>query len=631
MTDDSRRTTLISIAAVAVAAVSLLAWAAVPGDKDTGWNQTGERIDQTLRFSHLMQLDPLGRVTVRGTRANGAGIDTAGYQSDGTDNPNFQRVNSDFPSPYFLNLGWSKSLADQGALLGGSCVRLEQGKGAVTGFCSTKLAADGSYDAQYGDRGIGFIQVPEKSPDGNTSYFPVGVFALTFDAQNASYFSVYVSSTLSGKRSEFLPAILKLNALGRPDTSFGRDGFKIYPFHPFSENKFQIASGSAIEVLSNGNILLLGSGTGQNAAGVYESGALLWRLLPNGEPDTTLDGRGYHFDSSAPPCLKSLLESQTQILCASATGGGSDGSTRNLHLTRFNSDGIMDRSFATNGIATFRMNHKDQSANTLIKLADGRILVSASGNSEDGFSASPGADNQLFRFESNGVQDSTFDSEKSLVLDGVFYQLLEQTDGMVLAGGRYLAKGQNSNDSRGMLARFAMASSAVPAAPVPLPAAPGGSSTSSSSSGGTSGGSGGSSSSTSSSSGGETGSSSGGSSSGGSSSSSGSDSSSSSSSSSGGLPAPEAPVPVPESPVPVPESPVPVPESPVPVPESPVPVPATPVPVPSNSASSSGGSSSGSGGQEGQGGGGGGGGGSFGALGLTMLGLGVWRRRQRAR
>ncbi|MFK8030204.1 MAG: LamG-like jellyroll fold domain-containing protein, partial [Gammaproteobacteria bacterium] len=168
-------------------------------------------------------------------------------------------------------------------------------------------------------------------------------------------------------------------------------------------------------VLADGSMLILPYDSNGNSA--------LVRLLPDGTIDTTFGTNGYA-DTSMMGYIESItVQSNGQILVGGQAGAN------DAAVVRYNADGSLDTNFGVGGLATFSGAGNDSVSGIAVH-TDGSITVVGD----------DGADSMVARFNSLGVLESGFGTNgvATFNLGSSFEALLSVfvlSDGRVVAGG----------------------------------------------------------------------------------------------------------------------------------------------------------------------------------------------------
>ncbi len=229
----------------------------------------------------------------------------------------------------------------------------------------------------------------------------------------------------SGIYDEIIAA--RYNANGTIDNTFGTAGIVV-------GNPGNYADGYAVAVQSDGKILL---------AGLAEIGAnndfVLIRLNTDGSTDNTFGTSGMvttDFAGGDDRAFAIAIQTDGKIVLAGQAYNGSD---LDIALARYNTNGTLDNTFGTSGKITKAIGTGDELAYAVALQTDGKIVVC--GSCWNGTSY----DLALLRYTTNGTLDNTFGTSGVETLDvggndnyGIGLAL--QTDGKIVTCG-YTAVG----------------------------------------------------------------------------------------------------------------------------------------------------------------------------------------------
>jgi uncharacterized delta-60 repeat protein len=212
---------------------------------------------------------------------------------------------------------------------------------------------------------------------------------------------------------------------GNLDPSFGSGGVVT---HTPGDDAYP--SVDAIVVQPDGKIVAAGN-------------EFLARYLPDGAPDPSF-GEGGYVRSSVSAAAVALLSDGKIVVAGS---GGPENADPEFALARFNQDGSLDTSFGTGGVATTVVPVKTEPlasdgawADALAILPDGEILAGGMAGWMSGI-YSAGSVSALVRYEPDGSLDSTFgdggivESGASGFTSSEIDGLAVQSDGEVVASG----------------------------------------------------------------------------------------------------------------------------------------------------------------------------------------------------
>jgi len=229
----------------------------------------------------------------------------------------------------------------------------------------------------------------------------------------------------AGGRSDF--TVVRYNTNGSLDTTFDTDGKVITDI---GTNRFDTAYSAVLQ--ADGKIVVAGT---SDAGGTDDY--VVVRYNTNGSLDTTFDSDGKvttNIGTSSTDYGSSVLvQSDGKIVVA----GYSDvGSTNNLVLVRYNTNGSLDTTFDSDGkaISDIGSSNTDR-PNSAVLQADGKIVVA-------GYSNTGGSDNfVVVRFNTNGSFDTTFGIDGKVSTDigtnsgDQARSIVLQADGKIVVAG----------------------------------------------------------------------------------------------------------------------------------------------------------------------------------------------------
>ncbi|WP_313808319.1 T9SS type A sorting domain-containing protein [Flavobacterium sp.] len=284
-----------------------------------------------------------------------------------------------------------------------------------------RLNNDGSVDNSFGTQGL--LAVPN-----GTFVSAIKSFAIHPDGKITA---VGYTGDLSVS-TEIL--VIQFNSDGSLNSSFGENGIQNIGFRVLD-------SATAIEILSDGKILVAGNSTGEwDDYYGYDYDFIIARFNANGTLDTAFGENGKTIVGIANKSeyLKYLkVQSDGKIMIL---GERNSEYPYIIEHVRFNSDGQPDTSFSSNGVVvteiTDDMASYPSSTNILAatQQPDGKII--ASGYYSPGTACCSAV--RMMRFLSNGDLDSTFGvngivSQISTI--GQAYSIALQPDGKIVVSG----------------------------------------------------------------------------------------------------------------------------------------------------------------------------------------------------
>jgi uncharacterized delta-60 repeat protein len=210
---------------------------------------------------------------------------------------------------------------------------------------------------------------------------------------------------------------------------------------------------NAIAVQNDGKIVAVGYCM---VGSVYNIGVA--RYLPNGTPDATFDGDGKLLTSLGTTTSTTgrdvAVQNDGKIIVVGSYNN-------NMIVLRYNSDGTLDTSFDVDGIVSTSFGAStSQSAMTVALQGDGKIVVG--GMSQNQFA--------LVRYNTDGSLDTSFDTDGKVTTtinasgSSLIYHIVIQSDGSIIAGGRYTFYDNMSdnNASNVALAKYTTSGALVP-------------------------------------------------------------------------------------------------------------------------------------------------------------------------
>lgn len=220
-------------------------------------------------------------------------------------------------------------------------------------------------------------------------------------------------------------AVARYNTNGSLDNSFGTGGLSLFDAGTDSDAAWTMA------LQDDGKIIL--GGSVYNQFTTFDDYALV-RLNSDGTPDNTFGTGGLvttDIDGNWDNAYAMVLQTDGKILLA---GEGYTLSNRKVCVVRYNTNGSLDVSFGTAGIAVNPIGCGEERTRAIALQADGKIIAAGYFNE--------GIDDQTFvtRFNTDGSADNTFGNNGIATLDIAanddrFWALYVFPDGKILAGG----------------------------------------------------------------------------------------------------------------------------------------------------------------------------------------------------
>jgi uncharacterized delta-60 repeat protein len=222
-------------------------------------------------------------------------------------------------------------------------------------------------------------------------------------------------------------AVVRYNINGSPDSSFNGNGKQT------ANLGSDLQIGNSVAIQNDGKIVV----AGYTLNGTYNNDFALARFNTNGSLDNTFDNDGIlttDFTSSDDYAGSVAIQSDDKIVVAGYSYIYSPGlNVQHLAVSRYNTDGSLDNSFADNGKLEGDSKQGDTRFNTIAIQTDGKVVAAGftwNGNNYD-FAVA--------RYNINGSPDSTFsDDGKQITNFGASDQAVSvvvQPDGKIVVAG----------------------------------------------------------------------------------------------------------------------------------------------------------------------------------------------------
>jgi len=300
-----------------------------------------------------------------------------------------------------------------------------------------RLNTDGTLDTSFGTGGIDNLV-----PPGNQS--ASGFFALAIQSDGK-----IVAGAATGEEGSSV-AVARVNTDGSLDTTFGNDGFTT------AVSPGSIFFGGGLALQSDGKILV--------AAG-FGNPSIMARFTSNGQLDTSF-GSGGVVNLQNPGPTQIGVQSDGKILVASGAAGRlvldpQPPADQPGAIARYNSNGTPDRTFGASGAVA-----SVASASTLLQQSDGKIVVAGAITSklnapltasDIGFG--------VVRYNSDGSIDTSFGTGGVAITDfgsnapdsGAFAVAVQSNGDIVAAGAAGVQKSGSLTSSSFGLTRYTSA------------------------------------------------------------------------------------------------------------------------------------------------------------------------------
>lgn len=282
---------------------------------------------------------------------------------------------------------------------------------------ATVAAAPGDLDLTFGVKGgytitdLGSLQLDERS----------------FDTAVQSDGKIVV---VGYRDSETLPSfrehlVVRFNADGSLDTTFSGDGWFTIA------DVGQLGTSYAVVIQPDGKIVVGGG------AGIGSSTAFIYRLEPDGDPDTTFSGDGVQTVIATGCVLSMALASDGKLIASTYYNGGAFPSGYLTYVLRLNSDGTLDNTFDSDGkrlINDVLSQTVHYPYGTALQ-SDGKIVVAGQTGSNTTF-----YDLAMVRLETNGSFDLSFDGDgvvrtQLATQETTARSVIVQSDGKIVVSG----------------------------------------------------------------------------------------------------------------------------------------------------------------------------------------------------
>jgi uncharacterized delta-60 repeat protein len=233
----------------------------------------------------------------------------------------------------------------------------------------------GSYDPLYADGGRRLIDLPGKY----TMLF--GSSSAAAEATDGQY---VVGVTLQSADNDWFWGILRVNADGNPDSTFGNNGWQLIPFAPLLSLSNTMAD---LEVASDGSIYVAGTTVTDS-----QSRFAVVKLNNTGIVDSSFGNNGtatYRFANTIPEArvsasaLSLLPEGKLLVAGTVDTSSNTNNQDYDFGIVRLDANGQVDSTFGNKGDGStiYGFNRGGANSDVLNAMAiqsDGRIVVAGS-------------------------------------------------------------------------------------------------------------------------------------------------------------------------------------------------------------------------------------------------------------
>ena len=283
------------------------------------------------------------------------------------------------PDGYVLYNGWNKDSYVGVAIHTDSKIVVSTGilNGTDADVGVLRYNGDGTLDSAFGTDGIVVYDGGKGNDCGRlVTIHADGKIILTGYSNNGEDYDILT---------------MRYNSDGTLDTSFGTNGIAIY------NNSNRNDYGRAIAIQADGKIVVTARSTGDST-----SIAMILRYKGDGTLDNTFGTNGvvtYDGGEGNDGFREIAIQADGKLVVSGYTkiATGFD-----VLTARYNSDGALDNTFGTNGVATYDGGHGDDGARGVAIQSNGKIVVS--GGDYNGTDL----DVLVLRYNSDGTPDNAF-------------------------------------------------------------------------------------------------------------------------------------------------------------------------------------------------------------------------------
>jgi uncharacterized delta-60 repeat protein len=423
---------------LALFAMIVLPLLAAPGDLDPSWGGDGV-VEMDAGFPVFVTHTADDKVAVASisygrdgsTSQSFLGFGASRYHSDGQIDMTFGQGGNSIVPPFegFDGLPIKGAIQSDGAIVMVAIMQESEAIPRVRHLTFVRLKTDGTQDMAFGEDGFAIHTPPLADDNNRVSFF---MSDLVVDAQDRLVLSVWLEGNVQDNIARYL---LRLNADGSLDTTFGNSGFVEYTGNFYISN---------VQVQSDGKLIVTGATDLDSDPEITCFEATVKRLHANGEPDLSFgvggevrfSPRALEFEEQPPNYdwirTTHLLPDGKMLMIGYAgfcafqrdmppgeppdppTAGGR---SRNMlngtaqdepeipyeFFARLNADGTLDTTFDGNGIRFLPARASDETVhflNSAIQV-DGKVVVASVVNYFDDFQGQL----EVTRFMPDGTPD----------------------------------------------------------------------------------------------------------------------------------------------------------------------------------------------------------------------------------
>ena len=299
-----------------------------------------------------------------------------------------------------------------------------------------RVNSNGTLDTTFGTNGIISI-----SPSGNAKISVANDLILQPDGKILVGGGGYLLSPFT-----YGFALVRLNAGGALDTSFGTNGITVTTFG----NDLTATQAFGIALKADGKIALGGYGVASMSGQGFLTKLLVSVYNPNGSPDVTFGTNGETFTATNENARITSVAFQPdgKIAAAGFTNDNNELGIRGF-FRRYTATGAPDASFGTNGAVIVRINNGATKINDLVLQPDGKFV---------GFGQAFDLPTLIItfavvRYLPNGTPDTTFGGNGFVTTlftadtgdSAEAFSGLLQPDGKIVTAGRRISNAGNSS------------------------------------------------------------------------------------------------------------------------------------------------------------------------------------------
>ena len=297
-----------------------------------------------------------------------------------------------------------------------------------------RLNANGTLDTSFGTNGQTLLDLDSNNNDEATS--------MVTQADGKILIAGFTTASPAGgtgNSGNYNYGVVRLNADGSRDTSFGNNGQILLDLGSNDERACSVVP------QSDGKVLIAGTTT----AGGPDTNYGVVRLNANGSFDTSFGTNGQTLlglgSGTRDEATSMVTQADGKILIAGTTTAQPNGiiiGTTNYGVVRLNANGSRDTSFGTNGQALLELgSDTNDEARSMVTQADGKILIAGFTTAQPDGSISGAPSYGVVRLNANGSRDTSFGTNGQTLLDlgsksgDKAFSLVTQADGKILIAG----------------------------------------------------------------------------------------------------------------------------------------------------------------------------------------------------